>query len=493
MKFFHRVTSRRRTSHQHKGSRYIVPPQGPAHKAQTPRASHQITTKSRDSSRALVFSLLTIAVFCTASDPSFAITKPHKTAIKRTKKPVVADAKKAKADADSSPDSDVSSNAENAEIEEDGTKVSSVSSEYNLSNFPTTLAKQAILLDFNSGQILFAKKADEPTSPSSMTKIVTACLVFSRMRFGGLTLDTEFNVSPKAFRKEGSSMFLKLGQRVSVEQLLFGLIIQSGNDAAVTLAEGICGTEEDFAVEMTSYARSIGATNTNFKNASGLPDAQHKTTVRDLATIACHAITTYPEFYEWYSRKEFTFNDIRQFSKNALLSENIGCDGIKTGKTDDGGYGIVASVKNGERRLILVVNGYKSEKDRKEDAMALLSWGLKTFTNRRLYKANEVIAQIPVWYGAESYLPITVEEELVITLPRFAEKDFKVLVYYDTPISAPIKKGERVGQVHITSSSLKMPIVVPLVASVSIREAGFFKKVYDSLLYLIWGMRAPEL
>jgi D-alanyl-D-alanine carboxypeptidase (penicillin-binding protein 5/6) len=387
----------------------------------------------------------------------------------------------------------VDASSAEVEVDEEYSKGESICSEYNLSNFPSTLAKQAILVDFNSGIVLFSKNADKQTSPSSMTKITTACLVFSRIRTGELTFDTEFVVPQSAYRKEGSSMFLKSGQKVPVGQLLLGLIVQSGNDAAATLAYGICGGEKAFAAEMTSYVRSLGAVNTNFEHASGLPGPLHKTTVRDLATIASHAISAFPEYYDMYSHKDFTFNGVRQFNKNVLLGGDIGCDGMKTGKTDDGGYGIVASVKNGDRRLILVVNGYKTEQERKEDATALLCWGMKTFTNRLLYKANEIVVQVPVWYGNESRLPITVEEDLVITLPRFAERDFKMFVYYDTPVSAPIKKGERVGQIKITSGALKMPIIVPLVASVSVREAGFFKKIYDSLLYLIWGMRAPEM
>ena len=365
-------------------------------------------------------------------------------------------------------------------------------SNYNLPSLPSTSAKQLILQDFYSGAILLEKNSDELTSPSSMTKIATSCLVFNKVKSGELSLEKELTVSKNAYRKEGSSMFLNLGQKVTVDNLIKGLVIQSGNDAAVTLAEGIYVDEQTFASELTSYVKSIGAVNTNFVNANGLPDPNHKTTVRDLLIITRHAILTFPEFYDLYSHKEFTFNGIKQFNKNVLLNSDIGCDGVKTGNTKDGGYGIVASVNQDGRRLILVVNGYKSENERAIDAKALLSWGMKMFQNYPIYKANEIVAKIPVWYGEESYLPITVETDLFVTLPR-SSKDLKVMVSYDTPISAPVNKGDKVGEIQITSNSFKDQVTVPLVAAVSVNEAGFFKKIYDSFLYLIWGMRKPEV
>ncbi|MDR3285601.1 MAG: D-alanyl-D-alanine carboxypeptidase [Holosporales bacterium] len=368
-----------------------------------------------------------------------------------------------------------------------------ISSNYAFANLPSTLAKQAILQDFNSGAILFEKNADELMTPSSITKIATASFIFNKIQEKQLSLDTIFVVSANAFRKEGSSMFLKQGQKVSLKDLLLGLIVLSGNDAAVTIAEGACGDEKVFASELTSFVISIGATNTHFINASGLPDEKHKTTARDILAITRYTINTFPKEYKSYSVKEFTFNGVKQFNRNTLLNQEIGCDGVKTGKTESGGCGIVASINQNGRRLILVVNGYLSEKDREKDAKALLLWGMKMFRNQSLYKANEVIAQIPVWYGNESYLPITVENDLIITLPRLAGNNVKIELHYDTPISAPVNKGDRIGEIQITSDSFKTPIVIPLVASISIRSAGFFKKVYDSFLYLIWGIRMPDL
>lgn len=367
------------------------------------------------------------------------------------------------------------------------------SSQYNLSPLPLTLSKQALLEDFESGAILFEKNADELMSPSSMTKIATACFVVSKIKSGEITFDTQFTVSRNAYRHEGSTMFLKLGQKVPVDDLLEGLIVVSANDAAVVLSEGICGTEHIFGSELTSFVKSYGAINTNFVNGSGLPNPKHKTTARDLSIIARHAITDYPEIYAFYSQREMMFNNITQANKNILLKRNIGCDGLKTGHTNDGGYGIVATCTQDGRRLLLIANGYKSEQERVNDACTLITWGTKMFITHHLYKVNELIAQIPVWYGEESYLPITVENDLAITLPRSAQYDAKILLCYDTPISAPIQKGSPVGEIQITSTTMKNPIVVPLIAAVSVQEAGFFKKVKDSFLYLIWGAKKPEI
>lgn len=366
-----------------------------------------------------------------------------------------------------------------------------ITSDYKMSILPSTSAKQVILQDFESGAILFEKNADVLMSPSSMTKMATAAFVMDKIKSGALLPDSQFCVSKNAYRKEGSTMYLKLGQKVSVEDLLAGLIILSGNDAAIVLAEGLCGKEDIFASELTSFVRSFGALNTNFVNANGLPDEMHKTTARDLLLIARHVITDYP--YELYSQQEFTFNGVHQTNRNLLLRKNIGCDGIKTGKTIDGGFGIAASCVQDGRRLILIANGYESEQDRLTDTSALINWGTKMFVNKTLYPENKLIIQIPVWYGEESYLPVTVDNPVTVTLPRSAQKDLKVVLCYDTPISAPVKKGDKIGEIQITSSTLQHTLTIPLIASISIREAGFFKKVKDSFLYLIWGIRKPEM
>jgi D-alanyl-D-alanine carboxypeptidase (penicillin-binding protein 5/6) len=366
------------------------------------------------------------------------------------------------------------------------------SSQFNIS-LPPTKAKQVILIDVNSGVVLLEKNAHMPMSPSSMTKIATACFVASKLKSGELNFDTKFTVSRNAYRKEGSTMFLNIDQKVSVKDLLYGLIISSANDAAVVLAEGICGTEELFAIELTKFVKSLGAINTNFENGHGLPAQMHKTTAYDLAIIARQAITDYPEVFDIYSHTSFSFNGISQRNKNVFLSKGIGCDGLKTGHTNEGGYGIAVTCVSNGRRLLLVVNGYKNEQDRTTDASALLTWGLNTFIMHSLYRKNHIIAKIPVWYGEDSELPITVENDTAIILPRSSPYDAKITLNYYSPVTAPIPKGMLVGEMRIISGTMHTPLVLPLVATITIKEASFFKKIVDSFVYLIWGVRKPKM
>lgn len=369
-----------------------------------------------------------------------------------------------------------------------------ISSSYNISILPSTSAGQVLLIDYDSGSILFEKNPDSLLDPSSMTKMVTASLVIGKIYLGELSPNTEFIVSKNAFRLEGSTAYLKLGQKVSVDDLLKCLIIQSANDASVALAEGICGSEEVFATEMTSFAKAIGCVNSTFVNASGLPEENHKSTARDLAIIAKYVVSNYPDYYPLYSTKEFCFNGVTKPNKNVLLGKGIGCDGIKTGHTSSGGYGVAVSCLQNGRRLILIVNGYKSEIERTNDSSALIAWGMKMFRNKKLYKSNELVTKIPVWYGEESYLPVTVENDVTFTVPNNIDiKDIRAVLCYETPISAPIQKGEKVGEIQIISSSFKQNISIPLIAGVAVREAGVWKKIKDSLNYLIFGIRKPEI
>ncbi|MDR1208138.1 MAG: D-alanyl-D-alanine carboxypeptidase [Holosporales bacterium] len=393
----------------------------------------------------------------------------------------------------SSPKKKVPSNVQVDEIVEDQSDSQNVASQYNITNLPVTTSKQAYLIDFASGAVLFEKNANDLMSPSSMTKIATACCIAERIKSNETSLDSKCSVPRSAYRKEGSTMFLNIGQSVSIEDLLNGLIIVSANDAAVALGDAVCGSEIALAVAMTSLAKSWGCARTTFKNGSGLPDAEHKTTAHDLAIIASHAISDYPEFLHLYSQKEFSFNGVTQQNKNILLSRNIGCDGLKTGHTNDGGYGIVVTCVQDGRRLILVVNGYKGEQERASDASALIAWGAKTFVNHSLFKANAIIGKIPVWYGDESELPIAVENDVVVTVPSASKHDVKIMIQYETPVSAPIQKGSTVGEIRITSNTFKFPVVIPLVAAISVKEGGFCTKVKDSFRYLVWGARSPKM
>jgi D-alanyl-D-alanine carboxypeptidase (penicillin-binding protein 5/6) len=350
-----------------------------------------------------------------------------------------------------------------------------------------TLAKQALLIDFKTGVILLEKNADELMHPSSMTKVMTAYLIFDQLKQGNIQMSTTFPVSERAWRMGGSKMFVPLNAMITVEDLLKGIIIQSGNDACIVMAEGLAGSEEVFAQEMTKKAREMGAQQTTFRNASGWPDPAHLTSARDLAIIAHRILTDHPEFYSMFGVKDYVFNNIRQWNRNPLLYKNIGCDGIKTGYTDSGGYGIIASVLQGDRRLILVANGMPTEQARANEVLKLMTWAMQTFDNYPIFKPGDEIDLIPVWLGTENFVPATVGDEIVMTLPRFSRKGLKVDIEYDSPIAAPITKGTVIGKVIITLPSQELPIEFPLVAGMSVGKAGFFKRIRDSFSYLIWG------
>ena len=350
-----------------------------------------------------------------------------------------------------------------------------------------TTAKQALLIDCTTGVVLLEKNADELMFPSSMTKMMTAYIIFENLKSGNIQRDTTLPVSERAWRMGGSKMFVPLNAMVSIEDLLKGIIIQSGNDACIVVAEGLSGSEENFAEVMTEKAREMGALRTTFKNASGWPDPHHLTTARDLAIIAHRVITDYPEFYGIFGVKEYVYNNIRQWNRNPLLYKNIGCDGIKTGHTDSGGYGIVASIVQGGRRLILVANGLRSEQDRANEVLKLMRWAMQTFGNYSLFKPGDVVDKIPVWLGEENYVQATVPQEVIVTLPKLSRKGLKVDIQYDAPVTAPVQKNALLGKMMITLPSQALPIEAPLVAARSVGKAGFFKRIKDSFRYLIWG------
>lgn len=350
-----------------------------------------------------------------------------------------------------------------------------------------TLARQVLLIDFTTGVVLLEKKADELMAPSSMTKIMTAYIIFENLKKGNIQLDMTLPVSERAWRMGGSKMFVPLNGMVSIEDLLKGIIIQSGNDACTVVAEGLAGTEEAFAEVMTEKAHEMGALRTTFKNASGWPEPTHVTTARDLAIIAHRLITDFPEFYGMFGEKEFVYNRIRQWNRNPLLYKNIGCDGIKTGHTDSGGYGIVASVVQGERRLLLVVNGLPTDKARAQEVLKLMTWALQTFDNYSLFKPGDLVEKVPVWLGEDNFVEATVGEDAVMTLPKVSRKGLKVDILYEAPVKAPFKKGDVIGKIMITLPSQTLPVEVPLVAANSVGKAGFFKRIRNSFHYLIWG------
>ena len=363
--------------------------------------------------------------------------------------------------------------------------VLTVSNAMEVSAIPTK-AEQALIVEFNTGKVLLAKNAETPMHPASMTKIMTAYMIFDRLKEGLLSLDTRFRVSRNAWRKRGSKMFLRENKYVRIEDLIRGIIVQSGNDASIAVAEGISGNEEDFARDMTLKAREIGMVNTTFRNASGWPDAQHLTTAHDLATLIESTIKEYPEFYHYYSEKEFTYANIRQYNRNPLLRLNTGVDGLKTGHTDVAGYGLAASAIREGRRLVLVINGLKSKRDRARESEYLLNWAFRTFKNYKLFSAGETITTASVWLGDAEKVPLVVDQDFVITIKRRARANMKVIARLTEPISAPIRKGDLLGHLLVFVPGEKK-IEVPLKAGADVSDLGTMGRMTAIINHLLWG------
>src|SRR5690554_127605 len=283
---------------------------------------------------------------------------------------------------------------------------------------PQLGAPSYILVDFHSGQELAGKNADERMEPASLTKLMTVYAVLHELNAGRLSLDDQVTVSEKAWRAEGSRMFIEVGTKVSVEKLLRGVIIQSGNDASIALAEHIAGSEGTFAQLMNQYAQTLGMTGTHFMNATGLPHPEHFSTARDLAKLAAAIIREFPEHYSLYSEKQFTYNGITQYNRNKLLWRDPSVDGLKTGHTQSAGYGLITSAQRENMRLISVVMGTKGEDDRAQQSQALLNYGFRFFETHRLYAAGTALAEPRVWKGVTEYLPLGLSRDLYVTIPR---------------------------------------------------------------------------
>jgi len=349
-----------------------------------------------------------------------------------------------------------------------------------------TTAKQALLMDYDTGVELFAKNADTEMRPASMTKMMTVYLLFERLKDGSLSLDDEFSVSTKAWRKGGSRMFLEAGSRVRVEDLIRGIVVQSGNDASIVVAEGLAGDEEAFAREMTSKARSLGMSQTTFKNASGWPDPEHKTTARDLSILIEATIRDFPDLYRYYSETSFKYNSIKQNNRNPLLYRNGGTDGLKTGHTEESGYGLSASAIRNGRRLILVINGLPSQKSRRSESERLLDRGFREFNNYALFERGAFLTNAGVWLGRENIVPLVAKEGLQLTLKRKLRKALKVTVRHMSPIPAPIEKGAPIGMIVVTLPD-RNPIEIPLLAGKSVGRLGLSGRFTSVVGYLLWG------
>lgn len=349
-----------------------------------------------------------------------------------------------------------------------------------------TTAPTAILIDANSHAVLFEKNPDELTAPASMAKTMTAEVVFSELKSGRLTMDTEFAISENAWRKGGggsggSSMFAKVNTNVRLEDLLRGLIIQSGNDAAIAIAEGISGTEESFARRMNERARLIGLTKSTFRNATGYGHPEQKATVRDLAKLALYIVETYPDLYKMFGEREFTWNKIRQQNRNPLLAMDIGADGLKTGNIDESGYGLIGSAVQNDQRLIVVVNGLKTAKDRAAEARKLLDWGFRAFESQQLFAEGQVVGEAQVFGGNKRSLPLVSKKPVRVLVHRGEGERITARIVYTGPLKAPIQKGAEVARLQINRGDMQA-LEMPLYASEDIQEGTLSQRALDGLL-----------
>ena len=355
-------------------------------------------------------------------------------------------------------------------------------------------ARTAILQDYLSGEILYEKEADKSIYPASMTKIMTAIVAFDLIRSGDLSLDEKFFVSENAWRLSSagySSMFIMVGDEVSVENLLKGIIIASGNDACVALAEGIAGTEDEFAIMMTAKAKEIGMDNTNFANSSGINNTENVSTVRDIMLMSNYLIKEFPEEYEYFAEKEFTWDrtggdPITQGNRNPLLYKNLGADGIKTGYLAVEKYSLASSVDRNGRRLIAVGSGFNTKNDRSRESAKLLTWGLTNFDLVEIAKANTPIDDLDVWLGKKETVKAYVKNDIYKTIPKARKKLLKVSLNYNGPINAPIKKDDLLGKLKLTYKG-DFIAEYDLLAFENVKKLNIFSRLMKSINFLIWG------
>ena len=354
-----------------------------------------------------------------------------------------------------------------------------------------TGARHVFLYDMTTDTILLDKESDVPMPPASMSKLMTVYMVLERLKSGSLSLDDKFLVSRKAWRKGGSKMFVMVNKRVSVRDLLRGIIVQSGNDACIVIAEGISGSEEAFAETMTQRGKEIGLRESSFKNSHGYPARGHHMSARDIATLSQRIIRDFPEYYKMFSETEFSFSGIKQGNRNPLLYKGFGADGLKTGYTQASGYGLVASVVRNKRRLLLVVNGFKSIRGRSSESARLLDWGFRETKSYELFKKGDKIKgkkieNADVWLGKTKKITLAYGKDLTLTMSRKARQSLKVKISYKNPIAAPIKMGTSIGIVTVTAPSMD-PIQIPILAGQEIQQLGFVGRMFNALKFLLFG------
>ncbi len=333
-----------------------------------------------------------------------------------------------------------------------------------------TAAKWAYIEDYDTGASLLEKQADDQMPPSSMTKLMTLYLVYDQLKQGRLKLGDELPVTERAWRMQGSKMFVQIGTTVKVEDLIRGVVVQSGNDAAIVLAEAIGGSEEQFADKMNAKAKELGLTDSFFKNCTGWPDPEQHMSPRDIATLAGRIIQDFPDYYHYDAEKSFRYNGIEQGNRNPMVQKGT-ADGLKTGHTDAGGFGLVASSKRNGRRVILVLNGMNSMHERAEESERLMDWAFFNFEDVTLFSASDVIERVPVWLGAERSVSLVASRDVIVTMPRNWRQKASVKVAYDSPINAPVARGDTLGKLTVTGEGVPH-LEVPLMAAADVPLLG---------------------
>jgi len=346
-----------------------------------------------------------------------------------------------------------------------------------------TEARQAVLFDLDSQTVLFEKNASEIMTPSSMSKLMTIYIAFDLLNKGDISLEHKLKVDERAWKTGGTKMFLEIGHEVSIEELIRGVVIQSGNDAAITLAEGIAGDEDKFANLMNVYAEKLGLGNSKFANATGFPDPDHYMTSHDLITLATRLYIDFPQYFHYFAEKEFTHNNITQPNRNALIG-NMGIDGMKTGSTEAGGYGLVVSANKDGRRLFAVVNGLKSYSTRDNAALDLIKHGYDDFSITEVLPAERNLGQINVWYGQTSSVPLTLTKDVLIaSTNKVLSDDINVALKYNEPLIAPIKQGDVIAHLHVTHDGKTQ--IIDITADRNVQKSSWFRKMFQNLSIII--------
>lgn len=350
-----------------------------------------------------------------------------------------------------------------------------------------TNARAAFVYDLNTSTVLMDKDADRPMPPASMSKLMTLNMVFEALRDGRITLETRFNVSQRASDMGGSTMFLDQTDRPTVEELIKGIIVLSGNDACVAIAEGLAGTEEAFAQQMNQRAKALGMENSTFANASGWPHPNQRMSMRDLGLLAIRLLTEFPEYYGYFSLTEFPWDGrapANRFNRNPLLPLGIGADGLKTGHTNEAGYGLVGSARQGNRRIIFVITGLNTEKGRAEEAERIVNWAFRQFVERTVVKKNRHFADVPVWLGEAERVGLVAAEDVSMLIPGLVQGQIPGKIRYRSPIQAPVEKGQILGEMEITVPGMP-PETVALLADADVPEGGFMPRVRTAARILI--------